>query len=90
MPNAKRLSGYIKDRPPACGHADCGVAVFIDQDTLTFGRGELDSWGCWSVPCAACARAFEQRYPGTRCWPFPPGYQPGTSANDNHGGSHEQ
>ena len=79
----RRVSGQILDQPPACGHADCSVALFIDQETLTFGRGVLDSWGCWSEPCATCARAFEQRFHSPVCWPFPADYVPGSSANDN-------
>jgi hypothetical protein len=41
------------------------------HEGLTFGRGRLDDFGYWSIPCAICARAHEKAYPeSTPCWPF--------------------
>ena len=57
------------------GHRDCRVSTGIDE-ILTFGRGHLDDLGFWSIPCAQCARAHEQRdgveagsyWPHTKEW----------------------
>jgi hypothetical protein len=62
---------------PVCGNPCCGASTGIhDPETsslsgLTFGRGELDRHGYWSIPCAPCARAFEKLHPeAVPCWPF--------------------
>lgn len=53
-----------------CGDDRCSVSTGI-HDGLTFGRGDLDEWGYWSVPCGACAREHEARHPEDGpCWPF--------------------
>ena len=59
--------------PKACGHPDCGVSTAIDDETLTHGRGDLDKYGFWEIPCPPCARAAEKRSPeyGKR-WPYEP------------------
>jgi hypothetical protein len=51
----------------ACRRADCGTS--IDDVTITFGRGKLDSSGFWAEPCHACAREFERKNPGKKAWP---------------------
>ncbi len=57
----------------SCGRMDCGVSTGI-CGSLTFGRGRLDDYGYWEIPCAPCARATEKAHPehGT-CWPGGPG-----------------
>ena len=57
----------MKKRP--CGHSDCRISTSIDEVTLTFGRGELDEWGFWKIPCGICARAWEADNPGKTAWP---------------------
>lgn len=55
-----------------CGHSDCGVSTSIDDVTMTFGRGGLDEWGFWMIPCGICARAWEASHPGVTAWPGKP------------------
>lgn len=51
-------------------HCDCQISTGI-YGSLTFGTGELDSNGYWSVPCWDCAREHERRCPKDGpCWPF--------------------
>lgn len=60
-------------KPPCtkvCGHRDCGISTGYVSEELTFGRGQLDDYGYWEIPCAACARAWERAHPGKECWPF--------------------
>jgi hypothetical protein len=56
--------------PGACVHPDCGASTgFCDEPT--FGRGELDDYGYWQIPCTQCARAWEAAHPEDgACWPF--------------------
>ena len=58
-----------KKRP--CGNDDCSVSTFIDDFTLTFGRGELDEHGCWSIPCEVCAAQYLKNDPGAVVMPAP-------------------
>jgi len=53
-----------------CGNRNCRVSTGIDE-ILTFGRGELDNFGFWSIPCGPCARAAEQfaGVPAGSYWP---------------------
>lgn len=55
----------------ACGNSDCHVSTGIHEG-LTFGRGELDDFGFWEIPCERCARAAEQRnnVKFNTYWPF--------------------
>lgn len=46
----------------ACGHEDCSTSSGF-SDELTFGRGELDDYGYWEIPCRPCAEAFERENP---------------------------
>ena len=51
-------------------HEACSVSTGIHGE-LTFGHGELDSYGFWQFPCGRCARAYEKKHPeGGQCWPF--------------------
>jgi hypothetical protein len=59
-----------KKREWGCSDPDCGVSTAIDDETLTFGSGELDDFGFWERPCSKCARAWEAAHPGETCWPF--------------------
>jgi len=53
-----------------CGHHDCRISSAMD-DSLTFGRGELDDYGYWEIPCPVCARAWEKDHPEDGpCWPY--------------------
>jgi hypothetical protein len=52
----------------ACGNPDCGTSTGI-CDRITFGSGELDSYGYWEHPCRPCAEAWEASHPGAACWP---------------------
>lgn len=51
---------------------DCCVSTGIVADELTFGSGKLDDHGYWEHPCAACARAAEERdgVPLNTYWPM--------------------
>jgi hypothetical protein len=54
-----------------CNDPDCSVSTGIHEG-LTFGRGDLDLNGFWSIPCEPCARAWEMKYPeDAPCWPGP-------------------
>jgi hypothetical protein len=58
-------------QPRPCGNEECCCSTGI-CDSLTYGRGELDSYGYWEIPCLICARAAEAR-DGERVgtyWPF--------------------
>lgn len=51
------------------GHNDCKCSTNI-ADEISFGKGELDEYGFWSIPCNECARAWEKQYPEMgKCWP---------------------
>lgn len=58
-----------------CGNKNCRVSTGVD-DILTYGRGHLDAFGFWAVPCGPCARAAEKwagveagsYWPHTREW----------------------
>lgn len=50
----------MKKKLPACGNPDCSVSTGI-CDRLTFGSGELLSYGYWEFPCYVCARDYELR-----------------------------
>lgn len=57
---------------PACGNSHCSVSTGI-HDGLTFGYGKLDHNGYWQHPCRPCAKAFDERNPGSEygpAWPF--------------------
>ena len=49
-----------------CGNKDCAMSTFIDEETLTFGRGELHSHGDWEIPCNQCARAWKEAHPNDK------------------------
>jgi hypothetical protein len=51
------------------GHEDCGVSTFIDDETLTFGHGQLDHNGSWEHPCLECALAFLKHNPTAIVFP---------------------
>ena len=54
------------------GHEECSASTGICESP-TFGRGYLDDYGYWEVPCYECARAFEEKAPDMGpCWPFEP------------------
>jgi hypothetical protein len=54
----------------SCGHSDCSISTGIDE-SLTFGRGRLDDYGFWQIPCGICAQAWEEAHPEDGpCWPF--------------------
>jgi hypothetical protein len=46
---------------PKCGNKDCRVSTFIDQETLTFGSGDLDANGLWELPCKICEEAYKEK-----------------------------
>lgn len=52
-----------------CGNHDCSVSTSVDDITLTFGRGDLDEWGYWSIPCVICAIAWTKHTPKDLVWP---------------------
>lgn len=52
-----------------CGNKDCSVSTSIDEETLTFGRGNLDDYGFWEHPCRKCAKLYEKKHPGSKVWP---------------------
>lgn len=53
-----------------CGHTGCSISTGYVYEELTFGRGQLDDYGYWEIPCGPCARAWEDAHPGKLCWPF--------------------
>jgi hypothetical protein len=57
-----------------CGNEECCCSTFIDDITITYGRGELDTNGLWEIPCYICARAAEKRDNKSKntYWPFEP------------------
>jgi len=52
----------------ACGRADCSASTSIDDETVTFGRGDL-KYGFWDFPCLPCAEAFKKAHPEYKVWP---------------------
>ena len=52
-------------------HSKCCASTGVHEG-LTFGQGELDRNGYWSVPCEVCARSAEHRdgVPVGSYWPF--------------------
>lgn len=63
-----------------CNNPECSVSTFIDEETLTFGSGELFSHGDWEKPCKICALAYLQKHPQAKV--LPPVCLPRTK-NDN-------
>jgi hypothetical protein len=53
----------------ACGNPDCGASTSIDDETLTFGSGNLSSMGFWQFPCVECAEDFKKAKPQYKVWP---------------------
>lgn len=53
--------------PP--GHLKCKSSISIDEETLTFGTGELDDYGFWEFPCQECADFHKKKYPDDLVWP---------------------
>lgn len=43
-----------------CGNPDCSVSTGVHEG-YTFGSGELDDHGFWSVPCRVCAAEHDAR-----------------------------
>lgn len=52
-----------------CGHSSCKVSCCINEVTLTFGRGRLDEFGFWEIPCWICAEAHKKESPKHFVWP---------------------
>jgi len=52
-----------------CGNHLCSCSTSIDDETLTFGSGELDDHGFWERPCLPCANDYLTRHPGAPVWP---------------------
>ena len=53
-----------------CGNPECGSSSGIHEGS-TFGRGKLDDYGYWEIPCNECARKYELLYPEYgSAWPF--------------------
>lgn len=52
-----------------CGNDNCFISTCIDEITLTFGRGELDEFGFWEIPCTICAKAYKDKYQEASVWP---------------------
>jgi hypothetical protein len=48
----------MNNRP--CGNPECCISSTI-AETLSFGSGELDSYGFWEFPCRICAAHAEAR-----------------------------
>lgn len=44
-----------------CGDKDCRVSMFIDEETLTFGKGQLGGMGDWEHECEICTTAYNKR-----------------------------
>lgn len=50
-------------------HNRCGASTAYDDETITFGYGELSDYGYWEHPCIECAEAFKKNHPETPVWP---------------------
>ena len=48
-------------RPP-CGNTACCSSGGI-HGGITFGRGKIDTYGYWEIPCRPCAEAWDKKYP---------------------------
>lgn len=44
-----------------CGDEQCRVSMFIDEETLTFGKGVLSSVGDFEHECLICTAAYNKR-----------------------------
>lgn len=62
-----KRSEDVPNRP--CGNPDCATSTGFHEGP-TFGRGMLDKFGYWEIPCVICARAFETDHPDVQAWPF--------------------
>jgi len=49
-----------------CGDSECGMSS-CNGDSVTFGKGQLNSNGCWEFPCAACEQHWKFLYP-SKVW----------------------
>jgi hypothetical protein len=56
----------------ACGNHLCSCSTSIDDETLTFGSGELDEYGFWEHPCLLCGNDYRTRHPDAVVWPCIP------------------
>lgn len=75
-------AGSVCVAPGHC-NVSSGIHEYGDYPGLTFGSGELDSYGYWKVPCECCARKHEREHPEDgECWPF-------SSQNDQADTRHE-
>ena len=54
---------------PLCKNTSCCASWGIHEGP-TFGRGRLDNYGYWEIPCGECARKWEELNPGKQAWPF--------------------
>ena len=61
------MQHYLQEA--SCGNEECGVSTFMDDQTLTFGSGELDDYGLWEKPCLVCARTYQSKQPNAKVWP---------------------
>ena len=51
-------------------NGNCQMSTGIHEG-LTFGLGDLDFNGYWSMPCYFCAREWEEKHSEDKpCWPF--------------------
>lgn len=84
-PYSSKFGGSFLSK--ACGHKDCKASMGICE-SITFGRGDLDEYGYWEIPCGPCARRFEQLHPEYGvCWPFPLEDSKKESTNDRRSAS---
>lgn len=64
----KREMNYYLDNAP-CGNVECGISTAIDEETLTFGSGDLDDHGFFEHPCLICANEYKSKHPDAKVWP---------------------
>ena len=62
-----RLRDELSKLLPKCDNPECGASSTIVGE-VSFGSGELDTYGFWEKPCRHCAKRFEIIF-GEPCWP---------------------
>ena len=60
--STKEIFEILKLWKGGCGDRTCGRSSGI-CGSLTFGKGELDSYGYWEFPCFRCARDYKEANP---------------------------
>ena len=48
------------DNSIGCDDPQCKTSTFIDEETVTCGKGKLDDMGIWEFPCKLCEEFYNR------------------------------